>query len=196
MLVRKALSAGRLQHLRPREFAFGRRHAARSEPSRRSAKTSATLRLLNRTAASSSAAARCIFTDRISAEVRSIVVKPEAKGQGAGGRILGALDRRGGRTRHPVRVPVHAHSGLLLQVWIPDGRRQGRTARQDFQGLPDVSETAPLRRSRDGARADSAHLDSRATGRSAAACAPVGVVILPKASLPAAGLRIVRRRSE
>ena len=38
------------------------------------------------------AAAHCTSTGRISAEVRSIVVKPEAKSQGAGGGILNGLD--------------------------------------------------------------------------------------------------------
>ncbi len=56
-------------------------------------------------------------------EVRSIVVKPEAKGQGAGGRIFRRAHRRGRRTRHPIGLPFHSHPGLLLQIWLPVCRR-------------------------------------------------------------------------
>ena len=72
-------------------------------------------------------------------EVRSIVVKPEAKGQGAGGRILNALIEEAEDARHPVRLPVHAHPRLLLQVRLPHRRRQIRAARQDLQRLPDAA---------------------------------------------------------
>ena len=78
-------------------------------------------------------------------EVRSIVVKPEAKGQGAGGRILGVADRRSRGARHPVCLPVHAHSGLLLQVRIPHCGRQDGAAGQDLQGLPELPAAASLR---------------------------------------------------
>ena len=94
-------------------------------------------------------------------EVRSIVVKPEAKSQGAGGGIIKALIEEAEDARHPVRVPFHAHSRFLFQVWLPHRGRQGRAARQDLQGLPKLPAAAPLRRSRDGARAHSAHVDPR-----------------------------------
>ena len=100
-------------------------------------------------------------------EVRSIVVKPEAKGQGAGGKNSELADRRGRRARHPVSVPVHAHSRLLLQIRFPHRGRQIRVARQDLQGLPELPAAASLRRSRDGARTDSAYLDSGAERRGA-----------------------------
>ena len=91
-------------------------------------------------------------------EVRSIVVKPEAKGQGAGGRILDGTHRGGRRARHSIRLPLHAHSRLLFQVRFPHRRRQVRAARQDLQGLPELPAPAPLRRSGHGARPHSAHL--------------------------------------
>ena len=109
-------------------------------------------------------------------EVRSIVVKPEAKGQGAGGRHSERADRRGRRARHPVRVPVYAHSRLLFQVRIPHRGRQVRAARQDLQGLPELPAPAPLRRSGDGARAHSAHVASSDRRRGAGTGEAVGVV--------------------
>ena len=102
-------------------------------------------------------------------EVRSIVVKPEAKGQGAGGRILGATDRRSRRAWHSVGVPFHAHSGFLLQVRLPNCRRQVGASGQDLQRLPELPAAASLRRSGNGARADSAYFDSWAAPGSAGA---------------------------
>ena len=102
-------------------------------------------------------------------EVRSIVVKPEAKSQGAGGRILKALIEE---------AETHGIQSVCLFTRIPDfffkyGFRTVEdkvgAARQDLQGLPDVSAAAPLRRSRHGARAHSAHVDPRPARRSAGA---------------------------
>ena len=87
------------------------------------------------------------------AEVRSIVVKPEAKGQGAGGELLQCAARRGRVAGRGVRLPVYAHPGLLLPLRLP-GRRPDGAAGQDLQGLPDLSAAVCLRRGRDGARAD------------------------------------------
>src|SRR6202158_502028 len=61
------------------------------------------------------------------AEVRSIVVKPEAKGQGGGGQVLR-------------RLAVCAHLRLLFSLRVSGGRPDG-PAGQDLQGLPDVSST-------------------------------------------------------
>ena len=95
-------------------------------------------------------------------EVRSIVVKPEAKGQGAGGRILGALIEE---------AEEHGIQSVCLFTRIPDfffkygfrtcGRQDG-AAGQDLQGLPELSASASLRRSGDGAGSHSADLDPRA----------------------------------
>ena len=95
-------------------------------------------------------------------EVRSIVVKPEAKGQGAGGRILGALIEE---------AEEHGIQSVCLFTRIPDfffkyGFRtvedKTELARQDLQGLPELPAPASLRRSGDGAGTHSAHLHSRA----------------------------------
>ena len=47
------------------------------------------------------------------AEVRSIVVKPEYRGIGAGGRTAPGPHRRGRRAPHPLRLPLHPHPRLL-----------------------------------------------------------------------------------
>ena len=102
-------------------------------------------------------------------EVRSIVVKPEAKGQGAGGRILGALIEE---------AEEHGIQSVCLFTRIPDfffkyGFRtvedKVRAAGQDLQGLPVLPAAASLRRSGHGARAHSAHLDPWPARGSAAA---------------------------
>ncbi len=100
-------------------------------------------------------------------EVRSIAVKPEAKSQGAGGRILTALIEEAELARHSIRVPLHAHPGFLFQVRLPHRRRQVRTARQDLQGLPDLPAPPSLRRGRHGPRTHPAHVHSWTARRSA-----------------------------
>ena len=57
----------------------------------RSTKMSAILQWWRQTKASSSVAARCIYTDPHLAEIRSIAVGEKAKGQGAGGHLVEAL---------------------------------------------------------------------------------------------------------
>ncbi len=67
--------------------------------------------------------------DRISAEVRSIVVKPEAKGQGAGGRILGALIEE---------AEEHGIQSVCLFTRIPDFFfKYGFRTVEDKAELPD-----------------------------------------------------------
>ncbi len=59
------------------------------------------------------------------AEVRSIVVRPEAKGQGIGGKLLAGLLK-------------DAHSGLFFPLRFSRGDRARRVAGQDLQGLPEL----------------------------------------------------------
>ena len=88
------------------------------------------------------------------AEVRSIVVKPEAKGQGAGGRLLIALleeaDQQGVVSvclfTPAFQDLLHLHFGFRLtadRTTLPD---------KDLQGLPGVPATLRVRRSGNGAR--------------------------------------------
>ncbi len=65
------------------------------------------------------------------AEVRSIVVKPEAKGQGAGGKLLRALLDEAEEQGVVERVPVYAHTGLLLSLRVSGGGPDG-AAGQDL----------------------------------------------------------------
>ena len=85
------------------------------------------------------------------AEVRSIVVKPEAKGQGAGGRLLRSLLEEAEEQKRHCRLPLHPHPRLLLPLWLPR-RRPHHPARQDLQGLPDLPSSLCLRRGRHGSR--------------------------------------------
>jgi N-acetylglutamate synthase-like GNAT family acetyltransferase len=85
------------------------------------------------------------------AEVRSIVVKPEAKGQGAGGRLLRALLEEAEEQKGHRRLPLHPHPRLLLPLRLPRSRPH-HPARQDLQGLPDLPASLRLRRSRHGPR--------------------------------------------
>ncbi len=95
------------------------------------------------------------------AEVRSIVVKPEAKGQGAGGRILKALIEE---------AEEHGIQSVCLFTRIPDfffkyGFRtvedKVRAARQNLQRLPELPAPASLRRSGHGPRPHPSHLHPR-----------------------------------
>ncbi len=52
------------------------------------------------------------------AEVRSIVVKPEAKGQGAGGRLLVGLLEEAEKQGVASVLSVYADSGFLLSLWL------------------------------------------------------------------------------
>ena len=129
MLVRKARLQDASQCLRPGELTLRRRHAVEARLSRRSARTFATSPSPNRTAECFSAAARCTSTGRICAEVRSIVVKPEAKGQGAGGRILGALIEE---------AEEHGIQSVCLFTRIPDFFfKYGFRTVEDKAELPD-----------------------------------------------------------
>jgi amino-acid N-acetyltransferase len=91
------------------------------------------------------------------AEVRSIVVKPEGKGQGAGGRLIRALLEE---------ADEQGVASVCLFTRIPDfffhfGFRTGGSddaAGQDLQGLPGLSAAVCVRRGCDGAWAAAAGL--------------------------------------
>ena len=85
------------------------------------------------------------------AEVRSIVVKPEAKGQGAGGRILLALLEEAEQQGVASVCLFTRIPGLLLPLRFPAGRPDD-AAGQDIQGLPGLSAAVRVRRGGDGAR--------------------------------------------
>ena len=116
-------------------------------------------------------------------EVRSIVVKPEAKSKGAGGAILKALIEEA--EMHGVQsICLFTRiRRFLLQVRLPHRGRQIGAARQGLQGLPKLPAPAPLRRGRHGARPHSAHVHPRATRGSAGAGAYLRVRQLMAGSL-------------
>ena len=94
------------------------------------------------------------------AEVRSIVVKPEAKGQGAGGKLLQALLEESEYQGIASGLPLHPHPRLLLPLRLPR-RRPHHAAGQDLQGLPDLPAALRLRRGRDGPGPAAAHRRAR-----------------------------------
>ena len=85
------------------------------------------------------------------AEVRSITVTTRSKGKGAGRVLIDALLKEAQTPERDLRVPVHAHSGFLRQDGFPGGGERS-AARQDAQGLPEVSAPECLRRDRDVSR--------------------------------------------
>jgi N-acetylglutamate synthase-like GNAT family acetyltransferase len=77
------------------------------------------------------------------AEVRSIVMKPEAKGIGAGGELLQALVHEA--EEHAVMsVCFYAHPYVLRALWFPC-RGTFCHAGQDLQGLSDLPSALCLR---------------------------------------------------
>ena len=78
------------------------------------------------------------------AEVRSIVMKPEAKGQGAGGNLMRAL--LGEAEEHGVQTTClfTSHPDFFFQYGFPHHHGSHGAARQNLQGLPEVPTPARL----------------------------------------------------
>ena len=138
-----------------------RRHAAAAQSSRRSARTFATSPWRSREAGVFLGCGALHLYGPHLAEVRSIVVKPEAKSQGAGGRILFALLDEAEEHGIGSRVPVYAHSGFLLPLWVSRSGRPDGAAGQDLQRLPELPAALSLRRGGHGAGTDTEDLHSR-----------------------------------